>query len=215
MSIKINILDKSGEYFIHRSYNNQGIPINLKHKFNKFELLVLFSFDNYDQTESQIITNKNHYKIEDSFDPLLHHKIFPLIKDLLIKTINSTFLIKDQKYKRKVRTILYNEIKHLNLLLGIKLEYKIYDKIHYFSQYPLYHILFDFIEGNNIETSFNYEVMKLILNTTKQIKYGYKQFDCFEYNFGKFAVEYEFYKPVFEYYCNLKQCQEKITLIDY
>ena len=48
----IKIIDNSGDYFIHRSFDNYK-PINLKHRFNKFELLTLFSFDDYYQSKEQ------------------------------------------------------------------------------------------------------------------------------------------------------------------
>lgn len=211
----ITIIDNSGNYFIHRSFDDNGKPINLKHKFNKFELLTLFSFDDYDQSDEQHEYNKYHIKGEIGISTTnnLPLKILPLIKELLIQIINVTNSIKDQKYKRNVRKILYNEIKHINVVLNINLEYKIYDKIHYFTQYPFYQILFDLINGNEIEIEFNYKILELILNMQFKIKSGCKQFDNLVYYNKIFDTHYIFYKPVFEYCCNLKKCKPKIILL--
>lgn len=201
----IKIINNSGEYFTHRSFDNLGNPINLKHRFNKFELLTLFSFDNYDQIEEQTELNKYHTKGEIGITTThnLPLKILPFVKDLLIQIINSTYLIKNQKYKHNVRRILYNEIKHINLLLSINIEYKIYDKIHYFTQYPFYQILFDFIDGNEIEIEFNHEILKLIFNMLTINKLSFRnQFNKFDLlSENPIRNKYSFYKPTFEYCC--------------
>ena len=209
----IKIIDDSGDYFIHRSFDNHK-PINLKYRFNKFELLTLFSFDNYDQNEEQTEYNKYHYKNEIGVTTTnnLHLKVLPLVKDLLIQIINSSYLIKDNKYKREVRKILYDEIKHINLLLSVNIEYKVYDKIHYFTQYPFYYILFDLINGNEIEIEFNYKVLELILNLTKKITSGCKQFNGLENLTNDFWDSYKISKPVFRYYCDKKEWKINLEL---
>ena len=210
----IKIIDNSGRYFTHRSWsneleykhscsyfaklnhiNNKHIecfdfineykPIIPKYRFNKFELLTLFSFENYDNEYEQIYINIHHEKDDDGVSTPLnfHVKILPHIKLLLINILNITYLIKNQKYKRNVRHKIYNEIKHINLLLSINFEYKIYDKIHYFTQYPFYEILFDWLideypkdqllYSNNSyytnETEFEYKTMELIIKMIKNM----------------------------------------------
>lgn len=199
----IKIIEDSGEYFIHRSFDNWGKPINLKIRFNKFELFTLFSFDEYDQSDEQSDFNNHHLKDDVGITTTknLPSKLLPLIKELLIKIINLTHLIKDQKYKRRVRKILYDEIKHINLVMSIKLEYKIYDKVHYFTRYPFYYILFDFIECNEIEVDFNYEIIQTILKTFRD---SYLKMNFSKLNFLTKSSYFIIPKPTFIYYCNYK-----------
>lgn len=199
----IKILDDSGDYFMHRGFDDYGKPINLRVRFNKFELLTLFSFDSFELEDEQTDFNNYHIKgeigITTTYD--LPLKLLPLIKELLIQIINLTHLIKDQKYKHEIRRILYNEIKHLNLVMSIKLEYKVYDKIHYFTQYPFYQILFDFINANEIETKFNYEIMQLIYKTFIN---SYLKINYFNISYLTESNYLIISKPVFSYYCNHK-----------
>lgn len=201
----IKIFDDSGDYFIHRSFDDYGRPVNLKTRFNKFELFTLFSFDKYDLFDEQHIFNKYHVKgiIGITATHNLPSRLLPLIKDLLIQIINSTYLIKDKKYKREVRKILYNEIKHLNLILSINLEYKVYDKIHYFTQYPFHQILFDFIKANENENEFNYEVIQLMTSQLKnsQFKRLYLKMNLNKLESIKKTDCLMTSKPIFSYCC--------------
>ena len=81
------------------------------------------------------------------------------------------------------------------------------------------------INGNEIEIEFNYKVLELILNLTKKITSGCRQFGDFENYEGplfpnrepkeRFSSYYSFHKPVFKYYCDIKEQKNPIIVPPY